>query len=230
MKDYTVFEKKIGVTFVDKDLLINAFTHRSYINEHASSGLEHNERLEFLGDAVLELVTTHELFVRYPHTTEGELTAYRASLVNTVSIAETGEALGMNEYLLLSKGEARDTGKARSVIIADTFEALIGAMYLDQGYEVARDFIIRHLMVKIDIIVEKKLWRDGKSLLQEKAQEYVGVTPQYRIIDEKGPDHDKHFTSGVYVGPELLAQGRGKSKQEAEQDAARRALEVKKWL
>lgn len=230
MKDYTVFEKKIDIIFKDKDLLINAFTHRSYINEHSGSGLEHNERLEFLGDAVLELVTTHELFIRYPQTPEGELTAYRAALVNTNSIAEAGEALGMNEYLLLSKGEAKDTGKARSVIIADTFEALIGAIYLDQGYDAAKKFIVTTLMGKIEEIVEKNLWRDAKSLLQEKAQESEGITPIYKIIEEKGPDHDKHFTAGAYIGSRLLAKGRGKSKQEAEQDAARKALEVEGWI
>lgn len=229
-KDITEFEKKIGVVFENKELLERAFTHRSYINEHPGTGLKHNERLEFLGDAVLELASTEELFERYPNVPEGELTAYRAAMVNTVSLSETSQELGLIEYLRLSKGEAKDNGKGRGHILANTFEAVVGALYLDQGYGAAQKFIADTLFGKITEIVEKKLYRDGKSLVQEMAQEKLAVTPSYKIISEKGPDHDKFFTAGIYFGDELAAQGKGASKQEAEQAAARKALEERGWL
>lgn len=229
-KDISEFEKKIGVIFINKDIIQQAFTHRSYINEHPGLGVQHNERLEFLGDAVLELVTTEELFARFPHVPEGELTAYRAAMVNTNSLADTATELELVEYLRLSKGEAKDKGKGRGHILANTFEAVVGALYLDQGYDAAQKFIAENLFGKITEIVEKKLYRDGKSLVQEKAQEKLGVTPSYEIISEKGPDHDKFFTAGIYFGGELAAQGRGASKQEAEQAAARKALEERGWL
>lgn len=230
MVDFSSFEKLTGIVFADKKLLEQAFIHRSYINESNGSNLSHNERLEFLGDAVLELIVTDYLYNKYPDRDEGDLTAYRSALVNAVIIGEVATELGMNEYLLLSKGEAKDIGKARSYILANTYEAYVGAVYLDQGYAVAQKFIAKTLFGKIDVIVAKKLWRDAKSLIQEKAQEYLNVTPSYKVINEAGPDHDKHFTIGVFFADEQIALGKGKSKQEAEQDAARKALEIKDWL
>lgn len=230
MIDFTKFEKKIGVTFTDKALLTQAFIHRSYINENPKLKLSHNERLEFLGDAVLELVVTDYLYKKFPDSAEGELTSYRAALVNAVTIAEIATTLSMNDYLLLSKGEAKDIGKARSYILANTFEAVVGALYLDQGYKVAEKFIAAHLLPLTDSIVSQKLWRDAKSLVQEKAQEHYGVTPSYKVQNETGPDHDKHFTTGIFFGTEQIALGKGRSKQEAEQKAAQEALVAKKWL
>lgn len=227
--DFGKFEARIGVTFTDKALLRQAFTHRSYINEHRESGLEHNERLEFLGDAVLELSITHFLYHKYPEENEGELTSYRAALVNTNTISDAAQKLGMNDFLLLSKGEAKDEGKGRQYILANTFEAVIGALYLDQGYECADNFIKNTLFPRADEIVEKGLWKDAKSMFQEMAQEYMGVTPTYRVVKEAGPDHDKHFTVGVYLGKELVVEGEGKSKQEAEQNAASEGLKAKGW-
>ncbi|MEI6659822.1 MAG: ribonuclease III, partial [bacterium] len=189
-----------------------------------------NERLEFLGDAVLELVVTDHLYKKYPDRDEGSLTAYRSALVNAVIIGEVAGELGMNEYLLLSKGEMKDSGRARSYILANTYESFVGALYLDQGYDRARDFIARTLFGKIDDIVKNKLWRDAKSLVQEKSQEILSITPEYKVISESGPDHDKNFTVGIFFGRDRIAEGRGHSKQEAEQSAARAALEVKNWL
>ncbi len=228
-KDLQTLQAHIGITFTDLNLLKQAFTHRSYLNEHRGETQGHNERLEFLGDAVLELVSTHFLYTKFPERPEGDLTAYRAALVNAVTCAEVATAIGMNDYLLLSKGEAKDNGRARGVLLANAFEALVGAIYLDQGYDAARDFIHKHLLPKIDEIVKNRLWQDAKSALQEKAQESEGVTPSYSVIKETGPDHDKQFVVGVYVRDTLLAQGVGKSKQEAEQDAAKNAIEQKGW-
>ncbi|MCE9517405.1 ribonuclease III [Candidatus Nomurabacteria bacterium] len=230
MIDFSLFEKKTNIIFNNKKLLEQAFIHRSYINENSGEQVSHNERLEFLGDAVLELIVTDYLYNKYPDRDEGDLTAYRSALVNAVIIGEVAQELGMNEYLLLSKGEAKDAGRARSYILANTYEAYVGAVYLDAGYNVAREFISRTLFGKIDTIVAKKLWRDAKSLIQEKAQEYLSVTPVYKVLHEAGPDHDKHFTIGVFFGDDRIAEGKGKSKQEAEQDAARVALEIKEWL
>ena len=220
----------MNIIFNDKKLLEQAFIHRSYINENGGSKVSHNERLEFLGDAVLELIVTDYLYNKYPEEDEGSLTAYRSSLVNAVIIGEVALELGMNEFLLLSKGEAKDIGKARGYILANTYEAYVGAVYLDRGYDIAKDFIARTLFDKIDDIVAKKLWRDHKSLIQEKSQEYLNVTPSYKVLSETGPDHDKYFTIGIFFGDELIAEGKGRSKQEAEQAAARHALEAKEWL
>lgn len=228
-KDFKTFAERIGISFNDTALLRQAFTHRSYLNEHRTEQGGHNERLEFLGDAVLELIATHFLYEKFPNETEGELTAYRAALVNATTCAEVATDLHINDYLLLSRGEAKDTGRARGVLLANAFEALVGAIYIDQGYDAAREFIAAHLLPKIDEIIKKQLWRDSKSALQEQAQEHTGVTPHYTVLRESGPDHDKHFTVGVYVGSELLSEGSGKSKQEAEQSAARSALEAKGW-
>ena len=227
--DFGIFEKRIGQTFRNQKLLETAFTHRSYINENRAPGREHNERLEFLGDAVLELVVTEFLFAKYPENPEGDLTAYRAALVNTVSIADAAQKLGMNDFLLLSRGESRDMGRARSIILANAFEALLGALYLDQGYQAAKDFIGKQIFHKTDEVVEKNLWQDAKSKLQELAQDKSGVTPTYEVASQSGPDHDRRFVIGVYIAGERIALGEGKSKQEAEQDAAQKALLVKGW-
>lgn len=230
MIDFSVFEKTTGIIFKEKKLLEQAFIHRSYINENSGLKLSHNERLEFLGDAVLELVVTDFLYNKFVEKDEGELTAYRSALVNAITIGEVALSLGMNNFLLLSKGESKDIGKARSYILANTYESYIGAVFLDQGYKIAEDFIAKTLLPKIDEIIAKKLWRDAKSLVQEKAQEYLNVTPSYKVLHESGPDHDKNFTAGVFFGEDRIAEGKGHSKQEAEQMAARNALEIKNWL
>jgi ribonuclease III len=184
-----------------------------------------------LGDAVLELVATQFLFNKYPDKNEGELTAFRSALVNTHSLGSVATELGMNDYLLLSKGESKDTGRARSIILADTMEALIGAIYLDQGYDAAKDFIEKNIFefLDIDSIIKNKLWMDAKSRFQEQAQEHTGITPSYKTIKEVGPDHNKHFTLGVFLGEKQVALGDGPSKQEAEQKAAENALKIKGW-
>lgn len=230
MINFSDFEEKTKIFFKDKDLLKQAFIHRSYINENAGTRLSHNERLEFLGDAVLELIVTDFLYKKYPTYTEGELTSIRSALVNAIIISEVAKNAGMNDFLLLSKGESKDHGKARQYILANTYEAYIGALYLDQGYEVVNEFLKENLLPKTDEIVKKKLWRDSKSLVQEKAQEFVSVTPQYKVLGESGPDHDKHFTVGIYFGTSKIAEGSGKSKQEAEVKAAEAALKAKNWL
>ncbi len=230
MIQFSDFEQKTKIVFKDKNLLKQAFIHRSYINENTNTRLSHNERLEFLGDAVLELVVTDFLYRKYPNYTEGELTALRSALVNAIIISEVALDIGMNDYLLLSKGEAKDSGKARQYILANTYEAYVGAIYMDQGYDVADKFITKTLLPKTEEIVSKRLWRDSKSLVQERAQEIVGVTPSYKVLAESGPDHDKSFTVGIYFGAELAGQGKGKSKQEAEQKAADNALKLKNWL
>ncbi len=228
-KDFKTFEDIIGIHFHDPALLRQAFTHRSYLNEHRGEVSGHNERLEFLGDAVLELISTHFLYNKFPQHDEGELTAFRASLVNAVTCAEVAQEIGMNDYLLLSRGESKDSGRARSVLLANAFEALVGAIYLDQGYDAVSAFIHTYLLPKIDEIVRKRLWQDPKSTLQEKVQDKDGITPHYTVLQESGPDHDKHFTVGVYCKEVLLAEGEGKSKQEAEQEAAKAALQKKGW-
>lgn len=230
MKDIAIFEKQLGIEFRNPDTLLKAFVHKSYVNENRDFELGHNERLEFLGDAVLELVVTDELFTRFPKKAEGELTAVRAAIVNTKSLSATAKRLGMDDYLLLSKGESRSTGRARSYILANTFEAVVGAIYSDLGYEQARKFIAKSLFEDIDQVVEDKLWIDSKSYFQEKAQEVFSTTPEYKLISESGPDHDKVFVMGVYVNNKLLGQGSGASKQDAEQVAARKALEANGWL
>jgi ribonuclease III len=230
MINFSDFEKKTKIIFKDKDLLRQAFVHRSYINENPGASTSHNERLEFLGDAVIELIVTDFLYKKYSNFTEGELTAVRSALVNAVIISEVAQSIGMNDYLLLSKGESKDMGKARQYILANTYEAYVGAIYLDQGYDAADKFVAKSLLHKTEEIVSKKLWRDAKSLVQEKAQEYVSATPSYRVLHESGLDHDKHFTVGIFFGSELIAEGKGKSKQEAEQSAANAALKAKNWV
>lgn len=229
MKDFTTLEKKLNLRFKNKDLLIQAFTHRSYLNENPDFYLSHNERLEFLGDAVLELVVTEYLYQNYPQKSEGELTNWRAALVNAKMLSQIARDLGFNDFLLLSRGEAKELGKARQYILANTFEALIGAIYLDQGYKVCQDFIEKYLVVKLPEIIEKGLFKDAKSRFQEEAQERVGITPTYKVLEEWGPDHAKHFMVGVFLGEELVAKGEGSSKQEAELEAAQNALKIKNW-
>ena len=227
--DLTKLQSLLKVQFNDTSVLLSAITHRSYLNEHREASWEHNERLEFLGDAVLELVVTDYLYIKYPEKPEGELTAVRAALVNTVSLSATSEQMGINEYLLMSKGEAKDIGRARQYILANAFEACIGAIYLDQGYETAKEFIAGRLFGKTDEIVRNRLWQDAKSRFQELAQEHLSVTPTYETIAQNGPDHDRVFTVGVYLKKELIAEGKGCSKQEAEQQAAEQAVKVKGW-
>ena len=227
--DFSKFEDKVGIKFKNKDLLKQAFIHRSYINENPALGLWHNERLEYLGDAVLELVVTDHLFGKYPDKPEGDLTSFRSALVNSIMLSKLASNLDMNDYLLLSKGETKDVGKARQYILANTFEAFVGALYLDRGYKKAEEFIAGVLFDRIDEVVSKRLWKDAKSLVQEKTQEIIGMTPDYKVLKEVGPDHDKQFTVGIFFGDEKIAQGSGRSKQEAEQEAAKKALNVKGW-
>lgn len=221
-------EDAIGVVFKNKDLLLTALTHRSYLNENTKWHLDHNERLEFLGDAVLELVVTEYLYLNYPNP-EGEMTNWRAALVNANMLSKISNEFNLNDYVLLSRGEAKDTGRARQYILANAIEALIGAIYLDQGYEVSKQFISRFVLKELPVIIEKKLFRDPKSLFQERAQEIVGITPTYEVLEEWGPDHARNFRIGVYLGKELAGEGRGPSKQEAQQMAAEDALSKKDW-
>lgn len=227
MEDYTPYKdfarEKLGFEFSDIHLLITALTHRSYVNEHKKTTHDHNERLEFLGDAVLELVTSDYLYRNF-NEPEGVMTALRAALVRTESIGAAGKELGYEPLVRLSKGERQGSERAHDVILADCFEAVIGAIYLDQGYETAKDFIYKHIIVKIDAVIEEGLWRDPKSYAQELAQKADGVTPIYRTLYEEGPDHNKMFTVGIYVGDELKGQGTGHSKQDAQTLAAREAI------
>lgn len=229
MKDFTPFESMIGVSFANKALLEQAFTHRSYINENPRTNLEHNERLEFLGDAVIELIVTDALYRQYPNNAEGDLTAYRSALVNAIIMGEVATELGMNDFLLLSKGESKDTGRARQTILANTYESFVGALYLDQGYDACKKFVENTLLPRLPDIIAKKAWRDAKSRIQEEAQDRLSVTPSYEVISESGPDHDKYFTVGIFFGEKKIAEGKGRSKQEAQQNAAQSALEKKGW-
>lgn len=227
--DIHAFSHTCGISIVNPDLFIEAMTHRSYLNENKNHKHPHNERLEFLGDAVLELIVTEYLFQNF-HNPEGELTAWRAALVNGEMLAVVAHEIGIESFLLMSRGESKDTGKARNYLLANAIEAIIGAIYLDQGYDAAKEFITMHIIKHINEILEKKLYLDPKSFFQEKAQEAVNVTPHYKLISESGPDHDRVFIVGVYLSDEKVAEGSGRSKQEAQREAARIALEVKKWL
>lgn len=223
---YQEFSRKtLGFEFENIELLITAFTHRSYMNEHKKSAREHNERLEFLGDAVLELVVTDHLYRTYTEP-EGILTSWRSALVRTESIGEAGGRLNYESLLRLSRGEKRGSERAKQQILANSFEALTGAIYLEKGYEVAADFIKKNILSTLENILTSGSWRDPKSHLQEVSQSMDGQTPQYRVIEEIGPDHDKEFTLGVYVGSTLMGQGSGPSKQFAQQRAAEAALAV----
>lgn len=229
MKDFSAFEERIGVVFGDKELLKQAFVHRSYLNEHPDFALDHNERLEFLGDAVVELVVTEHLYRNFPNP-EGELTNWRAALVNAKTLSAIAQELGMDDYLYLSRGEAKDSGsKARMYILANAIEALMGAIYLDGGYDVSKGFIDRFVLSKLDHILKHKLYIDPKSRFQEASQEATGITPNYKVLEETGPDHAKVFEVGVFLGKELVAKGKGTSKQDAQIEAAQAALEAKGW-
>lgn len=229
MKDFNAFEKIIGIEFSDKNLLKQALTHRSFLNENKNLKGGHNERLEFLGDAVLELVITHYLYNEYPDKNEGDLTSIRSALVNAQTCADVAREINVNNFLLLSKGEAKDVGRARQYILANALEAIIGAIYIDQGYDKASNFISQFIIPKTHQIVKEELWVDAKSKFQEKAQDIAGVTPSYKTLKEIGPDHDKKFTVGVFLNEEMIAEGDGDSKQDAEQSAARNALKEKSW-
>lgn len=226
---FNKLEEAIGIPFKNKDLLVQALVHRSFLNENREFPLSHNERLEFLGDAVLELVVTEFLFEQYLNP-EGELTNWRAALVNAKMCARVGAEIGFEPFLFLSKGESQDAnGKAREYILANAVEAIIGAIYLDQGWYMAKQFILRWIVSKIGEVLELGLWMDPKSRFQEAAQDIVGVTPTYKVLREDGPDHAKQFLVGVYLDKEKVAEGEGSSKQEAQVSAAEEALKKKAW-
>ncbi|MBU1136778.1 ribonuclease III [Patescibacteria group bacterium] len=225
---FSELEEKINFKFKNKDHLLMALTHRSYLNENPDWRLEHNERLEFLGDAVLELVVTEYLYSKYPDP-EGVMTNWRAALVNAVTLSKISNEFDLNKFVLLSRGEAKDTGRARQYILANAMESLIGAIYLDQGYDAAKKFISKFILKELPGIIENQSYRDAKSLFQEKAQDKVGITPSYEVLKEWGPDHARQFRIGVYLEKELVAEGEGPSKQEAQQKAAEEALKKKEW-
>lgn len=230
MKQLAALEKELGVALDDKNLLRQALVHRSYINEHPDFELDHNERLEFLGDAVLEIIVTEYLYNTFPDKPEGELTNLRASLVNAKMLSEVARDLTIEDNLYLSRGESRDSdSKARSYILADAVEAIIGALYLDQGMEATKDFITKNILNRLGNVLKHELYVDPKSKFQEKAQEVYGLTPHYTVVSEDGPDHAKVFRVAVYIGDAQVAEGTGTSKQEAQVEAATAALAVKRW-
>ncbi len=228
MNKLSELEKKIEIEFNNKDFLQQALVHRSYLNENPKFHLNDNERLEFLGDAVLEIIVTDYLYKNYPNP-EGDLTNWRAALVNAKMLAKVANQLEMNNHLLLSHGESKDNGRARNYILADALEALIGAIYLDQGHDKAKEFIEREIIKELPEIIKQKLYQDPKSRFQEEAQERVGITPSYKVIEEWGPDHNKQFIIGIYLEEELITESQGTSKQEAQEKAAETALKKKKW-
>lgn len=227
--DIRKFEKVCNISVGNADLYIKAMTHRSFLNEQKDSSREHNERLEFLGDAVLELAVTEYLFANFSNS-EGELTAWRASLVNGEMLAKVAREIGIEEFLMMSKGEAKDTGRARNYLLANAVEAIIGAIQLDKGYKYAYDFIMDNVVIHLDEVLKKKLYVDPKSYFQEKSQEILSITPHYDVISESGPDHDRIFVIGVFLNDEKISEGEGSSKQEAQREAARKALEIKAWI
>ncbi len=226
--DIEKLKQELNIDVRQIALFQEALTHRSYLNEHKGYGYPHNERLEFLGDAVLELVVTENLFHNYENP-EGELTSFRAALVNGDMLAKIGSDLGLQHHLLMSRGEAKDTGRARGYLVANAMEAVIGALYLDQGYDAAKHFILETVISHLPEVFEQGLHTDAKSRFQELAQEKMGVTPGYRVLKEWGPDHDRNFIAGVYLGEEKVAEGTGSSKQEAQREAAKQALLAKGW-
>lgn len=229
-KDVTALEETINYSFSNKDFIVQALTHRSYLNENHDFHLSHNERLEFLGDAVLELVVTEYLYSNFPDKPEGEMTNWRAALVNTKMLARVSEELDVNSHLLLSKGETKSLGKARELILANALEAIIGAMYEDAGYGQAKVFIAEAILSHLDAVLENKLHIDPKSLLQEKTQEKYSITPHYDVLEESGPDHKKHFIVGVFIKEHQVGSGEGYSKQQAQVAAAQDAIEKNEFL
>lgn len=228
-KNFPLIEKKAGVKFKNPEYLVQAFVHRSYLNEHHDFPLGQNERLEFLGDAVVELVVTEYLFNEYGNP-EGELTNWRAALVNAKMLSSVAYEIGMEPFLFLSHGEEKDAAtKARDYIMANVFEAFVGAVYLDQGYDATKEFIMRWVISKLPNVLENGLYMDAKSRFQESAQEILGITPTYRVLEETGPDHAKNFKVGIFLEKELIASGEGSSKQEAQTEAAEAALKIKTW-
>lgn len=226
---YTDLMTTIGMKDYDEQLLEQVFIHRSYVNEHKGQNLESNERLEFLGDAVLELVTTEYLYRNFDRD-EGELTNWRSALVKGPTLASIASELGLGKYLRLSKGEEKSGGREKDYLLANTVEALIGFIYLQGGYAKVQLFIHKIILVRLQEILDQKLHIDSKSFFQETAQELLGITPRYDVLDEHGPDHKKTFTMGVYLDSDLIATGTGSSKQIAEQDAARNGLLKKRWI
>ena len=223
-------EALIGIEFKNKNLLKQALTHRSYLNEHHDCEVGHNERLEFLGDAVLEIIVTEFLYLNFSDKPEGELTNWRASLVNSKMLFQVAKELDFEKYLLLSKGESRDkNSKARQYILANSVEAIIGAIYLDQGIEATKKFVFNNIIKNLDDIVRRKAYLDPKSRFQELSQDICGITHSYKLIKEEGPDHAKKFTIGLFLEEELVSIGEGASKQEAQINAAEKGIEIKKW-
>lgn len=229
MNNFHELEKKIGINFKDKELITTAFVHRSYVNEHRDTGISDNERLEFLGDAVLELAATSHLFNHYPNQDEGTMTSFRSALVKGKHLAEVAKELEIGNYLLLSNGEEKSGGREKNYILANALEAIIGAIYIDQGYSVTDSFIKKFIINKLDNIIKEGNYIDAKSKFQEIAQEKEDVTPHYDVISEDGPDHNKEFTMGAYIEDQLIAEGKGSSKQKAELEAAENALKAKEW-
>lgn len=230
MKDFKKIENDLGIVFKDKNLLKQSLVHRSYLNEHSDFELDHNERLEFLGDAVLEIAVTEFLYFKFPNKPEGDLTNLRASLVNAKILSQVAQGLNIDDDLYLSRGESKDkNSKARQYILADAVEAIIGAIFIDQGMRSAKKFIKDKILCNLKQVIEQQLYLDPKSTFQEKSQETYGITPHYNVISESGPDHAKIFTVGLYVGEEFVAQGKGESKQEAQVEAATAGIKKKKW-
>jgi len=228
-RNFAKLEEKIGIHFKNPNYLVQALVHRSYLNENRDFVLGHNERLEFLGDAVLELIVTEFLFQNYLNP-EGELTSWRAALVNAIMCAKVAKELELEEFLFLSHGESKDAGtKAREFILANVLESVIGAIYIDQGWEMSKQFVLRFVVTKLPEVLENGLWMDAKSRFQESSQEIIGITPTYKVLEEEGPDHAKEFVVGVYLDKEKIAEGRGTSKQEGQTDAAENALKIKGW-
>lgn len=223
--NFTTLEEKLEITFKDKELLHNAFVHRSYLNEHKEYEKGSNERLEFLGDAILEFIVSEYLYKKFPNREEGDLTAFRSALVRAKTLSKAATEIELGKYLMLSKGEEQSGGRERPYILGNTFEAILGAIYLDQGLTKSKAFVKKYIIPELDDIISNQEYKDPKSELQELTQEKVSITPHYEVLEEKGPDHNKWFQVGVFLNETRIGVGEGKSKQEAEQDAASKSLQ-----